>query len=190
MLYFLSLSETYTTKWWFITLRGFLAVLFGITAMLNPLLAASIAVYVVSIGLMLDGLKVVMASALSNATWRLWEIALARGVIEIIIGTLALYNGYSTFKLMAFLFAFAVIFRGILEFVSFLEIESPIDGQRVTLISAIGSIVIGLGLIITPFGDEFAFILYIGAYAIVEGCIQMASAGQICARLREVEVVA
>lgn len=190
MLYFLSLSETYTTTWWFIALRGFLAVLFGVTAMFNPLLAASAAVYIVSIGLMLDGLKVVTEAAFSNATWRLWQIALSRGVFEILVGAVALYNGHSTFKLMAFLFAFAIIFRGILEFISFLEIESPIEGQRITLISAIGSILIGLGLIITPLGDEIAFILYIGAYAIVEGCIQMASAGQISARLKEAEVIA
>ena len=190
MLYFLSLSETYTTTWWFITLRGFLAVLFGVTALINPLLAASVAVYVVSIGLMLDGLKVVTEAAFSNATWRLWQIALSRGGFEIMVGAIALYYGHSTFKFMAFLFAFAIIFRGILEFVSFLEIESPIEGGRITLISAIGSILIGLGLIITPFGDEIAFILYVGAYAIIEGCIQMASAGQISARLKEVEVVA
>ncbi|MBI5929149.1 MAG: DUF308 domain-containing protein [Chloroflexi bacterium] len=190
MLYFLSLSETYTTKWWFITLRGFLAVLFGVTAMLNPHLAATVAVYLVSLGLMLDGLKIAATAARSNATWRLWQIALSRALVEIILGALALYNGYSTFKFMAFLFAFALIFRGVLEFVSFLEIESPIEGQRITLISAIGSMLIGLGLIITPLGDEFAFILFIGAYAIVEGCIQMASAGQISARLKEAEVVA
>jgi uncharacterized membrane protein HdeD (DUF308 family) len=189
MLYFLNLSETYTTKWWFITLRGMLAVLFGITAMLDPRFAAAAVVYLFSIGLMLDGLKIVATAALGNATWRLWKIALARGLTEIILGTLAFWNGYSTFKIMAFLFAFALIFRGILEFVSFLEIESSIERQRGTLISAIGSILIGLGLIVTPFGDEFAFTLFIGVYAFVEGLIQIASAGKISARLHT-EVIA
>jgi len=168
-------------NWWVLVLRGLLAVIFGVLALVWP--GATIRVLVVLFGAyaIVDGL-VSFFSALTNRR-RGW-LLLLEALISIAVGVLVLIWPQITALVMLYLIAGWAVLTGILEIVAAVELRREVEGEWALGLAGVLSILIGVLLALQP-GSGLVFIAWlIGIYAIVFG-ILLTILGFRLRRLRE-----
>lgn len=179
-MYFAELSRTYT-QWWQVKLvRGLITGIIGLLVFTFPAQATAALLTVFALYLMVDGGLVISAAWLSKTTLRLWPMVLARGLVVIGAGVFALSYREITLALFEAAVALLIIFRGVLEFIAFVEIEdATVQHRRVLLLSAVVTVLAGGWVLIDPFGGAYAFERFVGIYALVEGALHAAAAWRL-----------
>jgi len=76
--------------WWFLLVRGILAILFGIIALAAPGIALLAFIYVFAAYAILDGITAIVVSLQERSFLRSWWVLLLEGILGIIFGILAI----------------------------------------------------------------------------------------------------
>jgi uncharacterized membrane protein HdeD (DUF308 family) len=169
-MYFRQLERTWGQQWWGSLLRGLALVLFGLVALFFPPLAAAFLVTVLGVVLVFDGLIILAPVFQGRVTRRLWPMLIGRGGTEIVVGLVMLEFRQFSFNLLVTGFAILMIFRGVLEFITYLDLKETGYRRWWTLASALISVGIGLLAILEPPVDsELMFILLVGIWSVHEG---------------------
>jgi uncharacterized membrane protein HdeD (DUF308 family) len=159
-----------TSNWWLFALRGVLAIVFGVLALIQPLAALAALVLVFGVWAFIDGIN---ALALAISGWRSWQLVLG-GLVGIAVGLLTFFRpGITAIALYAMIAAWSIA-RGILEIVLAIELRKAIEGELWLVMAGIASIVFGVLMIWLPAGGVLALAWLIGVYALVFGGLQLA----------------
>jgi uncharacterized membrane protein HdeD (DUF308 family) len=150
-------------NWWLFALRGLLALLFGIFAVVWPGPALATFVLVFGVWAFIDGID---ALALAVTGWRSWQLALA-GLVGIAIGLLTFFRPGVTAIGLYTAFAAWSIARGVLEIAVAIELRKEITGEWWLVLGGISSIVFGVLLVALPAAGILALAWLIGVYAII-----------------------
>jgi uncharacterized membrane protein HdeD (DUF308 family) len=166
--------ERLTRHWWLIVLRGVLAILFGIIALVWPGITIAALVLVFGIYALADGIVSLYSSFtrrdLSGGD-RGW-LAL-QGALGIIVGILVfVWPGITALVLLVLIAAWALV-TGVLQIVAAFNLRREIRNEWWLLIGGILSIIAGIILIVRPGVGALALIWVIGIYAIVYGIAQL-----------------
>jgi uncharacterized membrane protein HdeD (DUF308 family) len=171
--------ETLLRLWWMLGLRGSIAVVFGLLALLWPDLSlawmmALFAVYAVLCG------TVWAAGALHNrrADAR-WRITLLLGLVGIAVGLLALAHPAPTTLVLVLLIGAHALATGLLEVVAALRLRTFIRGERLLALSAAASILFGALVSAWPATGALALDWLVGAYALLSGTLLLALARRV-----------
>jgi uncharacterized membrane protein HdeD (DUF308 family) len=158
------------SNWWLIALRGALAIVFGVLALMQPLAALGALVLVFGVWAFIDGVN---ALALALGGWRSWQLALA-GLVGIAVGLFTFFRpGITALGLYAAVAAWSIA-RGILEIVVAIEMRKAIDGEGWLVMAGIASIVFGVLMILLPLAGIMALAWLIAVYALLFGGLQLA----------------
>jgi uncharacterized membrane protein HdeD (DUF308 family) len=167
--------DVLTRYWWVVALRGVLALLFGLVALVWPditiiVLVALFGAYVLADGVIALGTALFGgAQATRRRGWLIFEsvTGIAAGVIAFI------WPDITTLALLLVIAAWALI-TGVVEIVAAIRLRRELEGEWLLAVSGVASIVFGLLLVIRPSAGAVAVVWLIGAYAILFGAALVA----------------
>ena len=161
--------------WWSIALRGVLAIVFGIVALMHP--GATTAAFIVVFGVwaLADGICALVAAIRRGHLGRSWAWFLLEGIAGIAAGVVAfLYPGVTLFALVLVV-GLRAIALGVLELGGAFASEAELSRSRwLYALTGIVSILFGALLLWQPLVGAFALVWSIGVYAIVFGAMTLA----------------
>jgi uncharacterized membrane protein HdeD (DUF308 family) len=158
------------SSWWLLVIRGLVAVLFGILALVHPLAALMALLFVFAAWAFVDG---VSALALFFGGWRSWQLFIV-GLVGIAAAFITFFRpGITALGLYAAVAAWAIA-RGILEIAIAIRLRRQIEGELWLVLGGIASLVFGALLIILPVAGILALAWLVGVYALVYGVLMIA----------------
>lgn len=158
-----------TRYWWAVVLRGVVAVLFGLMALIWPEITVLALVALFGAFALVDGVLTLGTAIFDDraAGRRLWLGV--QGVAGIAAGVVTFaWPGVTTLVLL-WLIAFWAVVTGVLEIVAAIRLRREIQGEWMLGLSGALSVLFGLLLMIWPASGALALVVLIGIYAIVGG---------------------
>jgi len=171
--------------WWWVLLRGILAVIFGVLAIIAPVAALNAVAIVFGAYAIVDGIMAIGHGIHVRKTDSRWGWLVAQGVIAIIAGVLAvIFSGLAA--LIGGLFIlWTIVFWNIMTGVASISsvIRSSGSGKTWGIVVGVLSIAFGilLGVLIwvTPGATVLGLIWVVGIYAIIFGIMLVVAAIQV-----------
>jgi uncharacterized membrane protein HdeD (DUF308 family) len=163
--------EAMTRNWGAIALRGFIAVLLGVIAIVWP--GPTVAVLVIFLGAfaLVEGVINIVAGVRGREGW-----AIAEGIISVIVGIVIVVWPAITALALLYLVAAWAIFTGILRIVAAIQLRRVIRNEWLLAGSGLASVIFGVIAAVFPGAGILALIWLLGAWLIVLGVILIAFA--------------
>jgi uncharacterized membrane protein HdeD (DUF308 family) len=160
-------------NWWLVALRGVLAVVFGILALVWPESMKLALVLLFGAFALTDGsLAVVVGIALSRYFERWWALLL-EGLTGIVIGVLTFLWPNVTGLFLLYLIAAWAVITGIFEIVAAIQFRKVISGEWAMILSGLMSALFGILLFVFPAAGAVSLVWLIGVYAIAFGIMAL-----------------
>jgi uncharacterized membrane protein HdeD (DUF308 family) len=161
--------EAMSRNWGAIALRGVIAVLLGVIAIIWP--GPTVAVLVILLGAfaLVEGVTNVVAGVRGREGW-----ALAEGVISVLAGiAIVVWPAITALVLLYIVAAWAII-TGIIRIVAAVQLRRVLRNEWLLVGSGVASIVFGAIAALFPGAGILALIWLLGAWLIVLGVILIA----------------
>ena len=161
-----AMSSLLAESWWLISLRGLIAIVFGIVALIMPVVVLLWLALLFAAYLFIDGVLAIWSAVKAASDHERWALMLAEGVLDLIMSAIAaLFPLSAVFAFVLITAAWALLSGGLLLATAF-----RIRHGRWWLASGgIVSIVWGVLLIIAPLVGGLVLTWWLGGYAIVFG---------------------
>ncbi len=167
--------------WWIIALRGILAIIFGLIAILFPFHALVGLIYFIGAYALVDGIFAVVVALRERTVVRRWWILLLEGIAGIIIGLGILFSPTFAFAFaltILYLIAFWAIFTGVMEISAAFTHGRRFTHEWTLALAGALSILFGILLIILQFSGLLSLVWLIGIYALAFGIMLVIRAFQ------------
>lgn len=159
--------------WWTLTLRGILAIIFGIAAVFWPGITIVTLLYLFGAYVLVSGIINIVNGIGGVSKNTSWFLVLLLGLAELGVGVYLLRHPGVTFATLILLIGFILIIRGVFEGVAALVGSS--DTNRVLMIFAsLVAIAAGIILLFQPASAGVAFVWVLGLYALIVGPLMIA----------------
>jgi uncharacterized membrane protein HdeD (DUF308 family) len=163
--------NTLARNWWALAIRGLVAVLFGIVALIWPGITLTALVYLFGAYALVDGVFSIIAAVRDREEREQWWVLLLEGLAGIAAGIVAFIWPGITALVLLFLIAAWAIITGILEIVAAIRLREQIDNEWLLALSGVLSLIFGAILVIAPGPGALAVVWIIGIYAILFGIL-------------------
>jgi uncharacterized membrane protein HdeD (DUF308 family) len=163
------LSESLSSAWWSLLLRGLLALVFGLLAIAAP--GASLIALTLWFGVfaLVDGVFLITGAFAGRREHEHWYLMLLEGLVGVVFGLLTLrVPGITALILLMYIAAFAMI-TGVLRLVTAIRLRREIEGEWWMAISGVAGVLFGGLMLMMPGAGALAMMIYIGAWALVVG---------------------
>ena len=163
------LLEQVAHNWGWVTLRGVVAVLFGLMAFAWPGLTLATLVLVWGAFALADGVLSLVAAFRGGESGRpFWSLAIV-GLLGIAAGVLAwAWPGVTALVLLMFIAAWAIV-MGAFQIAAAIRLRKEIEGEWLLVFGGVASVVFGALLMARPGAGALALAWLIAAYAVVFG---------------------
>jgi uncharacterized membrane protein HdeD (DUF308 family) len=158
-------------RWWLLALRGLLAILFGILALIWPELTVDVLTLIFAAYVFVDGLFTVISVIVDRELYPRWGRALLGGLLGMAVGVVTfIWPNVTQLTLLILIAAWAFLI-GIFSIIAAIDLRKEMEGELLLGLSGVLSILFGLLLVIWPASGLLALIWMIGGYAIVFGVL-------------------
>jgi uncharacterized membrane protein HdeD (DUF308 family) len=158
-------------NWWAVALRGVLAILFGLIALVWPGLTLEVLVLFFGAYALVDGVFAIVTAFTKRAGHDRWWVLLLEGLVGIAAGIIIwVLPGLATLVLL-YVIAFWAIVTGIIEIVAAIRLRREVQGEWLLVLSGIASVVFGALLLFFPAAGGLTIAWLIGIYAILFGAM-------------------
>lgn len=172
--------------WWAVLLRGILAIIFGIIALIAPAAALTGIVLVFGAYAFVDGIFEIVQAVRTRSTDSHWGWLLFQGIVSVLAGLAALIlPGVAAFAGGLFTLWLIVVYalvHGVLGIVSVAGLDRS-SGKGWAILSAIISIVfailLGVMVIVSPAASVLSLIWVVGIYAVALGIALIVAAFRV-----------
>jgi len=171
--------------WWLVLIRGILAIVFGVIALIHPGVAFVALVYTFAAFAFVDGIANIVHAVRVRERDRRWGWLLAQGILSVIAGVLAfVFPLAAGLTLGIFALSLIGVYAIMMGIAGIPAAASVVDGGRKVLgfIVAILSILLGIALLVVvfvaPLSGIVNLIWLVGIYAIVVGVVLIIAAIQ------------
>ena len=173
---------TETGHWWALALRGVIAILFGLAALLRPDIALGALILLFGAYALVDGVFAIVGVFRGTRAGTPRWLLLLEGVVSILAGIIAfVYPGLTAVALLYLVAAWAII-TGLAEIATAIRLRQEIQGEWALILGGILSVLFGLLLAVLPGVGILSLIWLIGAYAVVFGVLLLITAFQVRGR--------
>ncbi|MGA4688733.1 HdeD family acid-resistance protein [Rhodococcus sp. AB351] len=174
--------------WWVVLLRGILAVLFGVVALVWPGITVWALVVVFAAYAIIDGIVLVVQSIRDKPEgWGWW---LAMGVVSVLAGLVALFWPGITALALLYVIAFYAILFGITGIVGGVRFRKvPESGWVWSVLAGVVAVLFGIVLLIFPGEGILSLIVLLGIYAILFGALLIILAFQARSAAKKAGVI-
>ena len=157
--------ELLARKWWVVALRGILAIVFGIVALVYPGMTLLVLALVFGAYVFVDGLFAIFTGIGHGGREAVWYVL--EGILGIAVGIATFFYPGITAQALVFLVGFWAILTGIFEVIAGFEL--PISRDWLLALAGIVSIVFGVLIFVNPGSGALAVVVLIGMYALLFG---------------------
>jgi uncharacterized membrane protein HdeD (DUF308 family) len=164
--------------WWLLGIRGLLAVLFGLAALVWPGLTLLALVLLFGAYALINGVMAVIVSLQERSVFARWWVLLIEGLVGIIAGLLTFVWPAITALVLLYLIALWAIVTGVFEIVAAFSGPLPVAQEWTLALAGILSVLLGVLLAILPGVGLLSLVWVIGIYAIVYGAVLIIRAFQ------------
>ena len=174
--------------WWVVLLRGILAVLFGVVALVWPGITVWALVVVFAAYAIIDGIVLVVQSVRDKPEgWGWW---LAMGVVSVLAGLVALFWPGITALALLYVIAFYAILFGITGIVGGVRFRKvPDSGWVWSVLAGVVVVLFGIVLLVFPGEGILSLIVLLGIYAILFGVLLIILAFQARSAAKKAGVI-
>ncbi|HEX6542459.1 MAG TPA: HdeD family acid-resistance protein [Ktedonobacterales bacterium] len=173
------MDTVFGEHWWAVGLRGVLAIIFGILALVWPGITLVVLIAFFGAYALIDGIVAVYVAIRGREANRNWGWLLIEGIAGIVIGILTfLWPGTTALVLLLFIAAWAII-TGITEIVQAIQLRRVINNEWLLIIGGILSVIFGILLLFFPAAGALALVWLIGIYAILFGIVLLVLAWRL-----------
>jgi uncharacterized membrane protein HdeD (DUF308 family) len=159
--------DEYIGHWWILTLRGILALLFGAMALLWPEITLLLLALVYGVYAITDAILAAIGATRAAKGQRAPLVVAA--VFGLLAGILALLWPGLTVLVFTLLVGGWAIVTGVMEIVAAIRMRKQIEGEWLTIVSGVLSVLFGVLVVIWPGSGALTVALLIGIYAIAAG---------------------
>ena len=174
------MSETLLRSWWLLGLRGAIAVLFGVSAILWP------AITLVTLGALftafalLAGAVWIFGAVRHRAADQRWWVLLLLGAFSVGAGVVAALHPALTIVALILLIGANAVVSGVLDIIVAVQMRKYMKGELLLMLSGAASVLFGLLVLLFPTGAGALALAWVtGAYAIMTGALLLALAFQV-----------
>ena len=183
--------EIMREHWWIFLLRGVVAVLFGVVAILAPTLTLATGLFslVVLFGayVLVDGLALIYTSLHKRSEHENWLVMALWGVVSVVAGVVLLGNpifwaaaGAFTIVVLVNVVAIWNIVSGGMQVVNAIRLRREIDNEFQLLVGGVLSVLFGIILLRLPPGADLrVFVLVLALNALMTGGTNIALAQRL-----------
>jgi len=179
-----AMSAALARNWWLIALRGVLAILFGIVAILlpGPTLAALVLLFAAY--MVVDGVLAIVAAVRAARRHERWGWLIFEGIVDLAAAAIAfLFPVATIFAFVLLMGAWAIISGAMLWAAAFrLNLA---HGRWLMAFGGIVSVIWGFLLILWPVIGALVLTWWIGAYALIFGVALLVLAFRLRRRAHE-----
>ena len=155
-------------NWWTFTLRGVLALLFGVLAFVAPGATLTTLVYVFGFYAILNGVLALYA-AWNLRSFDRWWVLLLEGLLGIAAGVIAfVWPGAAALAFLSIIAVWAILV-GILQIVAAIRLRLEIENEWSLGLGGLASVIFGVLLVVWPRSGLVTISWIIGLYAIAFG---------------------
>lgn len=174
------MNETLLRSWWLLALRGSIAVVFGIAAIVWPAITLVTLAALFAAFALLAGAVWVFGAVRNRRADTRWWIMLLLGAFSVAAGVVAaLYPGLTTIALILLVGAHALV-TGVLDIVLAIRVRKFIKGEWLLALSGVVSIIFGAIVLLFPTGaGALALAWLVGVYALVTGVMLLVLSLQV-----------
>ena len=167
-------ADSLARNWWAVLLRGIAGVLFGIITFIAPGISLATLVLVYGAYALVDGVFAVVSAVRRHGSTDRWWVMLIEGIAGIAAGLVTFFWPGITALALLYLIAVWSLLTGVMEVIAAVRLRKIIAGEWLLALSGVLSIGFGVLLALFPAPGALAVVLWIGAYAIVFGCLLIA----------------
>ena len=172
-----------TGHWWALAIRGAIAIIFGLAALLRPDIALEALILLFGAYALVDGVFAIVGvfGGTRGRTPR-W-LLLIEGIVGILAGIIAfVIPGLAAVVFLYLIAAWAVV-TGIAEIATAIRLRKEVTGEWALIIGGALSVLFGVILaVIGPVAGLVSLIWLIGIYALVFGILMLITAFQVRGR--------
>lgn len=158
--------ELLSRRWHLVVLRGVVAVLFGILAIMWPGITVLSLALLFGVYTLLDGVASIVMGAGQGAD-RVYMITL--GALGVVAGVIALIWPQITVIVLLVIIAVWAIFAGVMQIAAAIRLRKVIRNEWFLALSGVIALVLGLLLIVQPAEGAIALVIAIATFALVWG---------------------
>ena len=180
------MDELLLRLWWMLALRGVIALLFGVLALVWPGLTLLWLVALFAAYALLGGAASVIGAVRHRHSDEKWWLILLLGLVSIGAGvSTILYPGLTALVLVLVMGANALV-TGVLDIAVAIRLRKAMRGEWLLIVTGIISIVFGVLVFLFPGAGALALAWLISVHAIVTGVLLLALAFRVRAWARSV----
>ena len=171
--------------WWALALRGAIAILFGLAALLRPGIALEALILLFGAYALVDGVFSIVGVFRGTRGGTPRWLLFIEGVAGILAGLIAFVLPQLTAILLLYLIAAWAIVTGIAEIAMAFRLRREIRGEWAIIVGGCFSVLFGVILaVIGPVAGLFSLIWLIGIYAVAFGIMILITAFSVRSRER------
>lgn len=175
--------------WWLLLIRGIIAVIFGIVALVWPDVTVKVLIVVVGIFWIIDGIVSAIRAIQARKVVMSWVWWLAGALVSVIAGVVLFVWPDLTALAFAYLMGFWAILVGILEIIGSFQVMAN-GGQWIgSMVAGALALIFGLILVIWPGSGIIGLMWLVGIFAIAFGVLFIVGAFQVRSAARRAGVV-
>lgn len=168
-------ADNLSVQWWALTVRGIIAILFGVAAVFWPQATLVTIVYLVGAFVMASGIVGIVESVMAIGHHRAWVLHLVLSVVEVAVGLYLFRHPAVTFATFILIAGIMFIARGVIEVVAALaEDGASATGRTLTIFAGLAAFLVGVVLLFQPVAGGIAFVWLLGLYALITGPLMIA----------------
>jgi uncharacterized membrane protein HdeD (DUF308 family) len=180
-----------TAMWPLMTLRGVLAILFGIAALTWPGITVLALALLFAAWALLDGVSKLISSfrqGRAHASWRDWVPLLFAGLLGIAAAVITVLWPGITILALTTLAAVLLIVIGVAEIVLAVRLRKLIRGEVFMALAGLLGVIAGILILLWPLSGALVLTIMLGAYALVTGILLLVVAWRLRRLARSEEV--
>lgn len=165
-------------NWWMLALRGAIALLFGILAIIWPGVTLAILVALFGAYVLVDGVFTI-GMAVRHRDQRNWWILLLEGIAGVGVGFLTFFWPAITALVLVYLIAIWAGVTGVFEILAAIHLRKEISNEWLLGLSGVASVLLSLVLLFLPGPGVLVIVWTIAAYAMVFGLLLLVLSYQL-----------
>ena len=165
------MTKSLSQNWWLVVLRGVLAILFGVSAILWPGITWLTLILLFGVYTIVDGSIAIWTGLSRTKESSRWWTFVLEGLLGIGAGIVALIRPDLATLVLIYMIAFWAVFTGILEIMAAIRLRNEITNEWFLALGGLLSIGVGILLFIQPAAGGLAIIWIIAGYALVFGIL-------------------
>jgi uncharacterized membrane protein HdeD (DUF308 family) len=165
------MKDLLSRSWWMLALRGVIAIIFGVLAIMWPGLTLLTLVALFAAYALLSGGVAVAAAIRHRKTNDDWWIPLLLGLVSIGAGIIALVQPTLTALVLVLVMGANALITGVLDIAAAIRLRKTMRNEWLLILSGIASVVFGTLVFLFPEAGALALVWLVSLYALITGVL-------------------